>query len=222
MRTINILPLALLLFSACATIDRTATRELATYGAPFDAAWHDTINKQNKKVLNSWRDFTDPEDYKDWPDRMVYTMNLTEDDIKKNKLTNVQSEIYLITPEALRAWNPNEPFEPIMELQKDCLYNLVAKDDTFFSIGGAILLNSKWEVVAGGELRRAEAKSLSDVYFNKKKPILSVSIGRKEESFMRLVFFTFKENGTYYCFLMDKKRTLKDVLIEFKPHSTSK
>jgi hypothetical protein len=204
-----------LLGYSCVSVERSVVNQLAQYGSPYDAVWHKKLVKERIQVKDSWLNYFDIESYKESPQLMGYDIGLTESDL--DKVTCVPIEFYMFPTSSFHAWKPENSIEENMVLLKDRMYCFMAIDGIFFDFGCANLKNDKWEVGAGGSFNEFDSKTLSELYFKKKLPLIIICVTEKDYGWIgNFTFFAFKENGVLKCVDRKQIKPLSDVLLSYQ------
>lgn len=204
-----------LLGYSCASIEKTVVKKLASYGPPYDAAWHEELVNARAQTKDSWLDFTNMNSFNSQLNSIGSLLGITESDVAK--ATCVPVEFFMFPTSSFLTWKPEDPIEPNLTLLKDRSYCFMAKNDVFFYFGCASSRNDKWKVVAGGNLNKFRSEKLSELYFKKKIPIIVVCVTENNDGWIgNYTFFAFKENGVLKCVDRQKISLLSDVMMGYK------
>ena len=193
----------LVCMSACQTSEKIRTKRLASYGPPYDVEWHKEVRKyENEFKKDYFEDVTYEDIVGNWNrDVSMSELGITEKNYGMRKLESIPIENYVIIYENLKNWTPAKPIEELMELDKNLIKNVLSINNIFIK---AVNYSGQDRNYVGSQpILRLGSDYLTDAYYVKKLPIISITVAKSRATTDDLGasenLFVYKEDGVYKC-----------------------
>ena len=203
---------------ACQSTEKITTKKLASYGPPFDVAWHKKIIGYKAELSKSSFEET-PYEYFQNPNTNInfLELGLTEKNYKEHTLLSIPIANYTIHMDSLKKWTPAIPIETYMVLDTTLIKNLLSFKKTIIQ---ATYFTGSKGIFTSQSFTKLGSKCLSEAYFEKKLPIISImTITDRFDSqavFANYMIYAYKENGEFKCLFRNKCIYLSEALMSIK------